>query len=793
MREMRWIWIGRAEETNQTFLHHPEVRKLDTQICEIVKHPCPCFPKTMLDSESGQQRIMEVELGDVFPPEVWKRQISQPASVGALHSHRRAWHVAETYSATAWAMFIEDDINPTANAADRVRLVFDFIQSDLSQYHMVNFVMGASPYMINLAEKYSKRVHKDGRHVEIRTCPMRPTRGNQPLALHVGLGLKWYALSGPARRFLLAQMMQCEAYELFLMGLLVNTDHFRSTLPHKTYHRAENRVLYVTPTCGEHARDFDDFFIGSGRYKRDSGHDAGPYVMVTIPPTTRLIPRLHMVAFGAELARMVRIGLVIHWPTSHANCKLWFQDMFRWTENISRHGIAFIRVLAQDKGGTVTYYTKAADPKRYRLIVLDFELDYLHAIRGLLQTPDVGFSHRLKDILKTGLMAQELELQPWCHHAARDWICENDLEGLLNPGDIQSQCGLHLWSPGDQNDESEFRSGSYNTTMSWMDYIVLTLDDMAVAVANHERVVFLTDEFAYLKPNGFVPFLDLAKENTDSGLVVTWPSICDLDTMGQDEYYQTECTATYMALLQQINLTHFPKVSTYLHGHILWADITRCKAENLVDWLCNSANFPEGPFQSFAGINRAMTMKPEISTPPWNKQKESVTTNSKLDDLWIQLKSSLPDYIAMNDTVSKYITRAQYGVLLELRDATLEMVDRHLRHSITTDTHQRMSMQSLGTWAQNQKDLASNKTKYRDTALPSEPRTAWPWLTALVLVTLNQYRMRAGNNPYQIHATYVTETTQWNGDLEALYDSRGPGGVVSAGLYPKTGGCPSRR
>ena len=197
--------------------------------------------------------------------------------------------------------------------------------------------------------------------------------------------------------------------------------------------------------------------------------------------------------------------------------------------------------------------------------------------------PDVGFSHRLKETLKTGLMAQELELQPWCHHAARDWICENDLEGLLNPGDIQSQCGLHLWSPGDLNDESEFRSGSYNTTMSWMDYIMLTLDDMAVAVTNHERVVFLTDEFAYLIPNGFVP---------DSGLVVTWPSICDLDTMGQDEYYQTECTATYMALLQQINLTHFPKVSTYLHGHILWADITRCKAENLVDWLCNSADFP---------------------------------------------------------------------------------------------------------------------------------------------------------------------------------------------------------
>ena len=94
---------------------------------------------------------MEVELGDVFSPEVWKRQQNQPASVGALHSHRPAWHVAETYSASDWAMLIEDDIKLTANAADRVKMTFEFIQRDgegpNGQYHMVNFVMGASPYM----------------------------------------------------------------------------------------------------------------------------------------------------------------------------------------------------------------------------------------------------------------------------------------------------------------------------------------------------------------------------------------------------------------------------------------------------------------------------------------------------------------------------------------------------------------------------------------------------------------------------------------------------------------------
>ena len=124
----------------------------------------------------------------------------------------------------------------------------------------------------------------------------------------------------------------------------------------------------------EHARDYDDFFIGSGRYKRDPGHEAGPYVMVTIPPNMELIPRLHMVCFGAELARIGQIGLVTHWPTTDKACTIWFQDMFRWSENIKNTGIAFTRVLQADGGGAVKYYSKAAS-EQYRLITLDFEVD----------------------------------------------------------------------------------------------------------------------------------------------------------------------------------------------------------------------------------------------------------------------------------------------------------------------------------------------------------------------------------------------------------------------------------
>jgi hypothetical protein len=104
-----------------------------------------------------------------------------------------------------------------------------------------------------------------------------------------------------------------------------------------------------------------------------------------------------------------------------------------------------------------------------------------------------------------------------------------------------------------------------------------------------------------------------------------------------------------------------------------------------------------------------------------------------------------------------------------------------------------MSLQALGTWAQTFKDFTANKNKYRESPLPSKPQTAWPWLTAMVLVVMNQYRIRTGRNPYQIHNSYITLSKEWDGDLEALYDTRGPGSIVSAGLFPKAGGCPKAR
>ena len=130
--------------------------------------------------------------------------------------------------------------------------------------------------------------------------------------------------------------------------------------------------------------------------------------------------------------------------------------------------------------------------------------------------------------------------------------------------------------------------------------------------------------------------------NTDTGLFVSWPNIHDLNKVGDDEYYQTECTATFMALLQQIDLALFPSVCTFLHGHILWADIVGSDPKELVEWLDNMAHIPQSPFKSFAGKNRADVMKHNEFQPPWTKQRVIEQNTQRWHELWTHIHRMLP-------------------------------------------------------------------------------------------------------------------------------------------------------
>ena len=104
----------------------------------------------------------------------------------------------------------------------------------------------------------------------------------------------------------------------------------------------------------------------------------------------------------------------------------------------------------------------------------------------------------------------------------------------------------------------------------------------------------------------------------------------------------------------------------------------------------------------------------------------------------------------------------------------------------------KMAMSEVGNCAKNVKPLMGNKMKYQGVPQPKDPRLAWPWLTALILVVVNQYRVKTWKKSVQSDSDYVVEVKDWDGDIAALYESRGPGRVFAAGLVPKYGGCPKR-
>ena len=134
------IWIGRDARRFEQFKHSDNVLPLLTKIKEVVQHPDPCFPKTWAHPQTGRRVVTAVELGDCMTDQCWRKAMWEPASTGALQSHRRAWHIADLYDRTAWCMIIEDDITLRANALDQLEFVFDQVATNKAQCLMLKLV-----------------------------------------------------------------------------------------------------------------------------------------------------------------------------------------------------------------------------------------------------------------------------------------------------------------------------------------------------------------------------------------------------------------------------------------------------------------------------------------------------------------------------------------------------------------------------------------------------------------------------------------------------------------------------
>ena len=145
--------------------------------------------------------------------------------------------------------------------------------------------------------------------------------------------------------------------------------------------------------------------------------------------------------------------------------------------------------------------------------------------------------------------------------------------------------------------------------------------------------------------------------------------------------------------------------------------------------------------------------------PPRKHVKGNTPANTKLQDLLNLVQRILPDHFKLNDTSFRYTTRAHHLVLLKLSEQTVDMVDKPIEEVISESKVTKMAKSRVGTYATTIKELLGNRTKHRGIQQSSIPRTVWPWLTKLVLVVVNQYRLRAGRKPLQIDSEDIMESS----------------------------------
>ena len=350
LRKVNWIYISNSEERFNQWRQDPVVHEIEQAIGQLQLLPNACFPETVQSAKSGQRMVRDVELLDVFRGDAWHTHKYMPASVGCMQSHRRAWFLGDEMSPTAWLMVCEDDIKPSANAVDKLLFTMQMVLENEGKHHLIMLAGGDGPMMSEKARTHSNVVYQSFRLVDLRSLPMTSSGGYQ-VPLHIGLGMKWYLISPLARKLLLQMTWKHASFERAIWSELYNSDW--PEIKSKAKSRA-NRTLFAKEPLGTNARDYNDWFVGSGRNEGDAGHRAAPFMAVVMPGQSTLGERLQGLICGMIMADCASLGLALHWH-EHC-CEITSDELLDTSDLHAMTQIPFCRVIRDHGGSNFNYY-----------------------------------------------------------------------------------------------------------------------------------------------------------------------------------------------------------------------------------------------------------------------------------------------------------------------------------------------------------------------------------------------------------------------------------------------------
>ena len=704
-----------------------------------------------------------------------KKAIAEHASCGALHSHRRAWHIAQLIDPTAWCMFIEDDISLRANAADQLHFAFDQVAKRRIPCAMLCFVPGGSADHQNYIKDNCWQLARHTQHTEIRHYPFVQGPKGLLRAKHVGCGLKFYALAPQARTVLRRLTFQMCAWEMEIFRAVANEVKVENP-------RHWTAVGVLLPGLGEHSRDFKDFHLGSGRFRTDRGHEAGPYVFVNILDETDLGQRLHMLAIGLDLARIGKIGCVWTWPASKT-VPFDFHDIFRICDDAKTSGIAFTLVIA-DKAdsGTKKYYR---DRRSENIVTIDENLCYMEYM-AILQSetfPGDEFVEWIAMVCDEPTL-QWIELQPWCEAAMDEWYGET----ASWPTDW-SECFL-VWLPSSTlmhqiDKDPALNAVEDNRTaeqyeMDLMRKVTELLGDhtarillanateahMSAATGAHwgRMVQQHSDQIRLINSSLRTPVMQYpwraaARDNSS-----TTPSETHVTSMRAREIcalFGTPLAQTFgIKWDPMIAARHCGDMSKEARVNFMWpmTEIanTYWLRSAAPSWLMPRQGWVSGQPHSFH----------EALQHQWSVSEQWKFWKRKLKAVGMKLTNIL----AQHDMWAPHISKAQKSVLDRLPGRDVALLDNICTSECHGARDGKVSLSKIGQCFFQCEALRHNREQYNK--VTDKTGDTWNWLTAAILVKVNEHHTQNGQPYYFQISDNKVSWAPWNTDHAHVLHSR---------------------
>ena len=167
-----------SREKFAAFLQTPVGAYLKEVCNSVVQLAAACFPKVCKNMESGQWEVADSTLQFCYTESCWREVKMMPATVGATISSRNAAHQASLCSPTMAALIIEEDMQWTQDAVQRLNLAITMLSGRWEHHMFLSVSHGESANHTSLVANCPTIYHDNLYRVDLKKkIPCRTPAG----------------------------------------------------------------------------------------------------------------------------------------------------------------------------------------------------------------------------------------------------------------------------------------------------------------------------------------------------------------------------------------------------------------------------------------------------------------------------------------------------------------------------------------------------------------------------------------------------------------------------------------